>query len=327
MIQLVEEDISFPVNYHDATCTLRGRVLRPATLTDEQNCLLPVVFNSGFTGGASMYGQLVGRALAALGYRVMTYDVAGFYQNKNVRNTSQTADGRTVTEISLLDQRDEVLAAVAWTRAQFGRTPVVASWAMGCVASLAAVVELVRGQGEQIPFYVPMNYTRMAALQDLRTDKNATHTALIALDDDAAIPPFDTGTDATRLGYYPLDADTQIYVDRQLGGYTEQEGVERWPGCAWLRARSYKTSVAFDPEAELQAGLAPLPPALIIHGANNTLHAPAESVRLHRVWPGPKTAQALLLADMAHGQEMAADHPVFQTLMARIDEAIRAHTA
>jgi len=245
--------------------------------------------------------------------------------------TRQAADGRTVTDVSLADQRDEMLAAIAWSRAQFGRTPVVASWAMGSVASLAAVVALARRQqetpgGEQIPFYVPMNYTRIAALQDLRADKHSAHASLMALADDAAIPPFDTGTGATRLGYYPLDPQTQIYVDQQLGGYTETEGVERWPGCDWVSARSYKTGVQFDPEADLVAGSRNFPPALIIHGARNTLHNPAESLRLHQRYPGPKTDQALLLAGMAHGQEMAADHPVFQTLMARIDDGIRAHS-
>jgi len=347
MTHLIEEDISFPVQYHDAVCTLRGRVLRPAVLTDEQKRLPPVVFNSGFTGGASMYGQLVGRALAGRGYRVMTYDVAGFYQNKTVRNTWQAADGRTVTDVNLADQRDEVLAAIAWTHTQFGQIPVVASWAMGAVASLAAIIELARRPqtpgGAQtssvasvasVAYYVPMNYTRMSTLQDLRAHRQTAHDALMALADDAAIPAFDTGTDATRLGFYPLDPDTQTYVDQQLGGYTEVEGVERWPGCAWMSARSYKTSVQFDPEADLvassdaglPAGLGHFPPALIIHGANNTLHLPAESVRLHQVYPGSKADQALLLPGMAHGQEMAADHPVFQTLMAQIDQGIRAHT-
>jgi len=328
--RIEEEDIRFPVTYHDATrravCQLRGRVLRPAALDDAAKKLPPVVFNSGFTGGASMYGQLVGRALAGRGYRVMTYDVAGFFKNKTVRNTRQAADGCTVTDVSLADQRDEVLAAIAWSHTQFGHMPVVASWAMGAVASLAAVVALARAGREQLPLYVPMNYTRIAALQDLRADKQSAHEALMALADDAAIPPFDTGTPVTRLGYYPLDADTQIYVDQQLGGYTDAEGVERWPGCAWISARSYKTGVQFDPEADLVAGSGRFPPALIIHGARNTLHQPAESVRLHQRYPGPKTDQALLLDAMAHGQEMAADHPVFRSLIARIDEGIRAHT-
>lgn len=37
-----------------------------------------------------MYGQRFGRALAARGYRVMTYDVAGFFSNKHIRNTLES---------------------------------------------------------------------------------------------------------------------------------------------------------------------------------------------------------------------------------------------
>src|SRR5690606_12615577 len=211
MMNIIEEDIAFPVPYRDGVLQLRGRVLRPADSGGAQPELPPVVFNSGFTGGASMYGQLVGKALAEHGYRVMTYDVAGFFKNKDVRNTFRR-DGRTITDVDLEDQKIEVLAAVSWTQQRFGRMPVVASWAMGSVASLAAVAELARSGGEQVPFYVPMNYTRIAALQDLRADKAAAHAALMRLADDDGIPPFDTGTEATRLGYYPLDPATQAYV-------------------------------------------------------------------------------------------------------------------
>ncbi|WP_028352897.1 alpha/beta hydrolase family protein [Bordetella petrii] len=326
MMNIIEEDIAFPVPYRDGVLQLRGRVLRPADSGGAQPELPPVVFNSGFTGGASMYGQLVGKALAEHGYRVMTYDVAGFFKNKDVRNTFRR-DGRTITDVDLEDQKIEVLAAVSWTQQRFGRMPVVASWAMGSVASLAAVAELARSGGEQVPFYVPMNYTRIAALQDLRADKAAAHAALMRLADDDGIPPFDTGTEATRLGYYPLDPATQAYVDRQLGGYTDAEGVERWPGCAYVSARSYKEGIGFDPEAGLGAAAGRFPPALIIHGARNTLHMPGESIRLHHAYPGQKQDRPLLIEDMEHGQQMASGHPVFRYMIGQIDQGIRAHCA
>jgi len=324
MTNIIEEDITFPVPYRDQTLQLRGRVLRPAAPGAEQEALPPVVFNSGFTGGASMYGQLVGKALAEHGYRVMTYDVAGFFKNKDVRNTFKR-DGRTITDVSLEDQKIEVLAAVSWTKARFGRMPVVASWAMGSVASLAAVAELARAGGDQIPYYVPMNYTRIASLQGLRADQAGAHDAIDQLADDEGIPPFDTGTPATRLGYYPLDPATQAYVDLQLGGYTDAEGVERWPGCAHVSARSYKEGLVFDPEAGLGAAADRYPPALIIHGAWNTLHMPGESIRLHQAYPGKKQARPLMIEGMEHGQQMAADNQIFQYMIEQIDQGIRAH--
>lgn len=321
---LIDKEVTFTVPYPDGIHQLRGRVFRPANPSEEQQRLPPVVFNSGFTGGASMYGRLMGNALAERGYRVMTYDVAGFFKNKDVRNTVRRGD-LTVTNVSLEDQKNEVLAAISWTKERFGRMPVVASWAMGSVTSLAAVVALAKAGGDQVPYYVPMNYTRMTSLQNLRADKAAAHAALMELADDEPIPPFDTGTEATRLGYYPLDPATQAYVDEQLGGYTDADGVDRWPGCSFVTAKSYKESLAFDPEAQLAGASGRFPPALIIHGAENTLHMPEESVRLHKVYPGQKTKAPLLIAGMEHGQQMSADNAVFRYMIENIDRGIRAH--
>lgn len=326
MTEIREETITFPVDYGDGVVELEGRIYEPASLTEDQKRLLPLVFNSGFTGGVAMYGQLFGKALARRGYRVMTYDVAGFFFNKAKRNTAER-DGQTVTNVSLADQKAEVLAALDYGKMRFGRVPAVASWAMGSVASLAAVAELAASGGEQVPFYVPMSYTRMSALQDLRADKAAAHRDISALADDAPVPPFDTGTAETRLGYYPLDPDTQAYVDRQLGSYTDAAGADRWPGCVTVTAKSYKEGLAFDPEAGLAAATGRFPPALIVHGARNTLHMPEESKRLHRVYPGQKSDAPLIVKDMEHGQQLNTDSPVFQFLIDNIDRGLRSVAA
>lgn len=326
MTKVIEEEFSFPVEFADGTCELRGFIFRPDELDDAARALPPVVFNSGFTGGVSMYGQLVGKALAGLGYRVTTYDVSGFFTNKDARNTTKTG-AQTVTNVSLEDQKTELLALIEWTRARFERMPAVASWAMGSVASLAAITELARSSAEQVPFYVPMNYTKLSALQGLRADRAGADAALKALDDDAAIPPFDTGTEATKLGYYPLDPATQAYVDVQLGDYTDVGGVDHWPGCSHVTAKSYKSYIAFDPEAELTSISGTFPPALIIHGKQNTLHMPEESERLYAVYPGEKGETAVIIDGMEHGQQMQADHPVFQSMISVIDAGIRAHSA
>jgi|GEM_PF-819908 len=320
MSNVTSREIKFDVDFGGETLSLNGTVFEPAAL--DRN-LPPVVFNSGFTGGVSMYGQLFGRALAARGYRVMTYDVAGFFTNKAVRNTS-LVDGKTVTNVSLEDQKNEVLGAVSWARNEFGQMPLVASWAMGSVASLAAIAELARNKAEQVKFWVPMSYTSIGALQALREDAKAADASIAALNADAAIPPFDTGTEATRLGYYPLDPATQQYVDEQLGAYTEAGGADRWPGCAWVSAKSYTSYVAFDPEQGIE-GAAGFPPALIIHGAKNSLHMPAESERLYQRYPGDAGNGVLVISDMQHGQQNEADHPVFKTIIENIDQAVRQH--
>jgi pimeloyl-ACP methyl ester carboxylesterase len=322
MTDIKTKEINFSVNYGDQTLSLKGMVFEPGEVDAAAKNLPPVIFNSGFTGGVTMYGQLFGRALAARGYRVMTYDVAGFFSNKNVRNTLYKGD-LVITNVILEDQKDEVLGAVQWARENFGEMPVVASWAMGSVASLGAVAELAAAGGEQIRFWVPMSYTNIRKLQTLRADKDAADSAIYQLADDAPIPPFDTGTEATRLGYYPLDADTQAYVDQQLGGYTEAGGADRWPGCTHVTAKSYKSYVAYDPEQSIE-GAKGFPPALIIHGANNTLHMPSESERLHRQYPGDAGPSALIMPQMQHGQQNQVDSPVFKAMIQSIDEAIRA---
>lgn len=319
MTNITTKEIDFAVKYADQTLKLKGTVFTPE---NADASLPPVVFNSGFTGGVSMYGQLFGRALAARGYRVMTYDVAGFFTNKLIRNTIKAGD-QLITNVSLEDQKDEVLGAVQWARENFGQMPVVASWAMGSVASLGAVAELAAAGGEQIRFWVPMSYTNIRKLQGLRADQAAADAAILQLADDAAIPPFDTGTEATRVGYYPLDPDTQAYVDQQLGGYTEAGGADRWPGCTHVTAKSYKSYVAYNPEQAIE-GANGFPPALIIHGADNTLHMPAESERLHRQYPGDAGPAALIIKGMQHGQQNQVDSPVFATIIRSIDEAIRA---
>ncbi|MGG4775924.1 amidohydrolase family protein [Paenalcaligenes sp. Me52] len=320
MNNITERVISFPVSYSDETIDLQGRVFLPEQVDES---LPPVVFNSGFTGGVSMYGQLMSKALAARGYRVMTYDVAGFFTNRQVRNTF-VANGKRVTRVSLADQVQEMLAAISWCKQNFDQMPAVASWAMGSSASLAAVIELAKQGGEQIPFYIPMSYTSLTDLQNLRADAQTAHRDIMQLDPMSAIPPFDTGTAQTRLGYYPLDVDTQAYVDQQLGAYTDASGVDHWPGCEAVTASSYQEYITFNPEADLPTVTGKLPIALIVHGNDNTLHMPAESVRLHALYSKqqPK-AELLQVEDMQHGQQLIADNPIFQSLIQRIDQGIR----
>lgn len=324
MTDIITKAIQFAVEFADQTLNLNATVFEPAQRDAGAAKLPPVVFNSGFTGGVSMYGQLFGRALAARGYRVMTYDVAGFFSNKQVRNTHRDGD-KLVTNVNLQDQQDEVLGAVKWAREHFGEMPAVASWAMGSVASLGAIARLAAAGGEQVRFWVPMSYTRIRNLQGLRADAAGADAAIRALAGDAPIPPFDTGTEATHLGYYPLDPATQAYVDEQLGAYTEAGGADRWPGCTHVTAKSYTSYVAFDPEQGIE-GASGFPPALIIHGADNTLHMPAESERLHRLYPGDAGPAALILANMQHGQQNQVQSPVFQRMIQSIDEAIRARS-
>lgn len=318
MSNIQVEEFNFPVNYAEGSLQLKGY-----TFTSESNNekLPPIIFNSGFTGGVSMYGQLFGKALATLGYTVTTYDVSGFFTNKAVRNTFQQ-DGRTITNVSLEDQKTELLALIAHTRKTAGKMPVVISWAMGSVVSLAAVNEMVKTDDEQLALYVPMSYSNLENLQNLRVDSAAAHKAILALSDTAEIPTFDTGTDITALGFYPLDTHTQNYVNEQLGDYTDASGADHWPGCQAITAESYKSYVAFDPESGISANACKYPPSLIVHGELNTLHDPAESKRLFEVYPNNNGSELLIMPGMEHGQQFVQDSPVFHGLITKINDRI-----
>lgn len=299
-----------PLSLELEACTFAAQDLAPPGTS--------VVFTSGFTGGVAMYGRLVGHALAHRGHRVTTYDVAGFFTNRDARGKD-----RHVTEVDPEHQEQELLALIERTRERDGVTPALVSWAMGATVAIGAVCTLAHAGGPVLPLVVPMNYTRMTALQRLREDPVRAHLDLVALDGSVGVAPFDVGTEATRLGFYPLDPQTQAYVDAQLGDYTEDAGVDRWPGCALVSARSYVRAVAYDPEGRLDPGIGTFPEVLIVHGADNTLHDPQESVRLHDRWPGPKDDRAFLVAGMQHGQQMTAGDPVFEGLMDAIDARLR----
>ena len=89
-----------------------------------------------------------------------------------------------------------------------------------------------------------------------------------------------------------------------------------------MTAKSYKSYVQYDPEQSIE-GATGFPPALIIHGADNTLHMPSESVRLHQNYPGDAGPHAFIIPKMQHGQQSQADNPVFKAMIESIDEAIR----
>lgn len=297
---------------------LRACTFEPQQVPDRAATGSSVVFTSGFTGGVAMYGSLVGHALARRGHKVTTYDIAGFFTNRDARG-----DDRSVTEVDLDDQEDELLALIEQVRRRDGMSPALLSWAMGATVALGAVSRLAKDGGPVLPLFVPMNYTRMTALQRLRADPVRAHLDLVALDGYTGVAPFDVGTEATRLGFYPLDPETQAYVDGQLGDYTEDAGVERWPGCSLISARSYVRAVDYDPEQRFEARDGGFPEVLIVHGENNTLHDPKESERLHRRYPGPRDEGPLLVPGMQHGQQMVAGDPVFEGLMAIIDARLR----
>jgi hypothetical protein len=78
------------------------------------------------------------------------------------------------------------------------------------------------------------------------------------------------------------------------------------------------------PCQRIRSALPSFPPAPIIHGADNTLHMPSESVRLHQNYPGDAGTNALIISHIQHGQQNQVDSPMFKSMIQSIDEATRA---
>ena len=310
-------EFDFTVNYPEGALTLKGFRFDP----EHANGRAPIVFNSGYTGGVSMYGQLIGNAFAALGYTVYTYDVTGFFTNRDVRNSTQQG-GQRLTTVSMEDQTVELMALIDVARAASGQAPAVLSWAIGSVASMEALNRYAQAGEEAVSFYAPMNYSSTQRLQGLRNDAAATEATLRAIHPDAAIAPFDLGDAETEHGFYPLDPNTQNYVQSQLGDYTDAMGVDHWPGVEHVTAGSFVEWMDFQPLNNLVNEPSAYPPALIVHGADNTLHTPFESLELHQRYPNHADAEFFLVKGLEHGQQLTPENPVFQTMVQRIHAGI-----
>ena len=308
----------FDVAYPEGTLQLTGYRFDPVM----PNGRAPIVFNSGFTGGVSMYGQLIGHAFAELGYQVFTYDVTGFFTNRDVRNT-KLRDGKRLTRVSLEDQTVELMALIDHARVETAQAPALLSWAMGGVASMAALHRYALAGQRAVSLFVPMNYSSMRRLQMLRKDPAATEQKLRAQPAQTAIAPFDLGDVATEHGFYPLDANTQNYVQTQLGAYTDAMGMDHWPGVQYVTAESYCECLDFDPLAVMPGNPSAYPAALIVHGAENTLHTPFESLDLQQRYPNRAAAEFWLVRGLEHGQQLTPENSVFQAMVERIDGALQ----
>lgn len=109
---------------------------------------------------------------------------------------------------------------------------------------------------------------------------------------------------------YPLDSQTQVYVDDVL---------YRFPGFGGKVPLGFATSMMlFAPDDNL-SHLKNVP-VLIVHGAQNELHPPSEAQHLYDAYPGPKTLH--WLPDAGHTEWMFDDHPRFEALAGQIDEWI-----
>lgn len=314
--------VKIPIQYADGERNLSVYIYMPKKPSAGQPAKHPVLFVSGFTGGVSMYGRLMADALTDRGHPVVTYDVAGFYSNADVKNRWQVQDGSSVTRVSIIDQKQEVEDIISWCRAKFGSAPVLVTWAMGCLAGLQAIISLKDKSKPNVPLFIPMQYSSMHELQKLRSSPRIVNS-IMSLPAATPIPVFDLGTSETILGFYPLDIETQRYTSTQLREYTAAMGVQTWPGCDYISAGSLRECLNSNVEEALRAMVdEELPMLFPIHGHDNTLHNPEETKRLFAIYPGQKAELPILIQGLQHGQQMERGNDTFKTVISLIEEAI-----
>ncbi|MEQ8371143.1 MAG: alpha/beta hydrolase, partial [Alphaproteobacteria bacterium] len=250
-----------------------------------------LVVTSGFCGMLDRLPKIFAEVACPLGYPVFSFDYRGF-----------GLSGGTPGDTLLDDQARDMASAlvIAHDRASAEKRPLVlATWAMSSPVAVQAL-KLSR----QVAAFMPMNgfYNGRRWLRSVKGEADFARW-LDWLDEERArlarggeakgIHPFEI---------YPLDPVTAKDV---------YEKMYEPPGWGPDQALCFADSLlSVDGEGDL-SHLAAVP-ALIVHGAENALHPPQESLSFHARYPGPR--QLLMLDGVGH-LGWIGDSPAMTTLL------------
>ncbi len=277
-----------PVTFFAEGLRLDGDLHLPADRRAGER-LPAVIACSGYQGLKTIHPARFARALVPHRYAVLSFDYRGFGRSDGER-------GRLVPQ----EQVEDVRAAVSFleTREEVDPSRIaLLGWALGggVVIAEAASDERVRavaacnpiGDGERSLRFMhdPRSWDRL--VERIEDDRRARAVAGRS----ALMHPFEAvRLDTVTRGY----VDDELYKAAGFGSDVTLEAVE-----ALMR---------FRPERDVHR-IAPRP-LLLIHGAANALHAPAESLALHDAAAGPK--RLVLLAEKGHTEWMRDDDPTFE---------------
>jgi pimeloyl-ACP methyl ester carboxylesterase len=266
-----------------------------------------VVTASGYTGLKDIHPARFARAIAPHGYACLAFDYRGHGYSEGER-------GRVVPQ----EQAEDVRAAVSFltTVPEVDAERIgLLGWALGGGVVIAEAADDQRvkavvtcqaiGDGAR-SIRAQHDDASWARLQQAVVGDRPKR-ALSGRSD--TVPPF-------HIVRLDLDPVTDRYVGKELykaPGYVSAE----------MSLESAEAYLRFRPE-EVVARISPRP-LMLIHGAENHLHPPAESTRLYELAGEPK--QLVLLEGVGHTEFMFDEHPTFQRLAATVVGFLDTHLA
>jgi len=285
---MIEEETKF---YSDQY-RLNGSFYHPEGGSDLHAPLILIC--SGLLGLKSVHPARFGRALTAKGFSCFGFDYRGLGKSEGPRG-----------QVLLEEQVRDIVNAAEFVRARHqGSGPIaMLGWGLAgglvleaarSVATLSALVSvngLYNGQRQQQAIRSPADWKKFQEWVR-RESTNARRTGT-----ERSVNPF---------SIYPLDSETEAYVDKEFGACNDFGGNVKM-----LLAESL---LRFAPEPRL-AHLKKIP-ILIAHGENNRLHPAEEAKSLHRAYPGPK--ELYWIEGAGHTEWMADDNPTFRALIDKL---------
>jgi uncharacterized protein len=290
-----------PVSFFSARRRLDGDLYLPADAPADAR-FPAVIACSGYTGLKDIHPARFARALVPQGYACLAFDYRGFGASEGER-------GRLVPQ----EQVEDVRAAVSFLTS----VPEIAGdrigllgWALGGGVAIAEAADDVRvravvacnpiGDGERSTRAMHTAESWSLLLERIAGDRDRRVLDGVS----ELVSPFEIVV---------LDEVTRPYVETELyrtAGYGAAVSLE-----------SGEHLLRFRPE-EVVARIAPRP-LLLVHGEDNRLHLPEESLELHRRAGEPK--ELVLLEGTGHTEWMHDTDPTFVEVAALIRRFLDEH--
>jgi pimeloyl-ACP methyl ester carboxylesterase len=249
-----------------------------------------VVVCSGYQGLKDIHPARFARALVPAGFVCLGFDYRGFGRSEGSigRLVPQEQVEDTIAAVGFLASVDEVdpdrIALVGWGLG--GGIVIAAAAAEPRVRAVASLNAIGDGRRATQAAHDDDGWARLLAR--IEVDRARTDSELV--------PPFQI-----------------LPLDRVTGDYAHDE-LERYAGFGSdVTLESAAALLEFRPEAVVSR-ISPRP-LLLVHGSDNRLNPPGESVELHRLAKDPK--ELVLIEGAGHTEWMYDDHPTFQQVVSQ----------